>query len=324
MGDTPGQRRDPWTPGAGPRPACIVLLTLTCAGWGMAAEPPRRDARIAYGPGREIAKLACKQINESSGLAAGRANKGVFWTHNDSGDRPKLHAFDRKGRDLATVTVTGARARDWEDMASFSLGRRHFLLVGDVGDNGVARKDCCFYVVPEPWLNPRKTGAELNVKPVQTIRFSYEDGPHNCESVAIDPGSRKIYLVSKAGGKSCKLYALDWPARLGDSKQVAKPVASLAIPTTTAMDVSPDGLRMIVLTYGDAWEYARRPGEGWAAAVAPSARRIRMPRRVQGESICYGVDGKTLYLTSECKGKNSAEPSPLLEVPVVEATGGGR
>ena len=88
------------------------------------------------------------------------------------------------------------------------------------------------------------------------------------------------------------------------------------------MDISPDGLRMMVLTYGDAWEYVRRPREDWADAVARSARRIRMPRRVQGESICYGIDGKTLYLTSEGKGKNSAEPSPLLEVPVVDAATG--
>jgi hypothetical protein len=44
----------------------------------VAAEPPPPIARITYGPGRELAKLACKEINESSGLAAGRANKGVF------------------------------------------------------------------------------------------------------------------------------------------------------------------------------------------------------------------------------------------------------
>jgi len=286
----------------------------------VAAAPPRPAARINYGPGRELAKLACREINESSGLAAGRANKGVFWTHNDSGSAPKLYAFGAKGEHLAALKVTGARARDWEDMASFSLGRRHFLLIGDVGDNNAARNDCCLYVVPEPVLRPGGRGREVSVKPLQTIRFRYEDGPHNCESVAIDPGSRKIYLVSKEAGRTCKLYALEWPTRLGRSERVAKPVASLTIPTTSAMDISPDGLRMMVLTYGDAWEYARRPKEGWADAFARAPRRIRMPRRVQGESICYGIDGRTLYLTSECKGKNSADPSPLLEVPVIGAS----
>ncbi len=34
-----------------------------------------------------------------------------------------------------------------------------------------------------------------------------------------------------------------------------------------------------------------------------------MPQRNQGESVCYGADGRTLYLTSEFA------PTPLLEVP---------
>ncbi|MHC5054133.1 MAG: hypothetical protein ACYTKD_05380 [Planctomycetota bacterium] len=290
-------------------------------GWAAAAESPRSAPRITYGPGRELAKLACREINESSSLAAGRANRGVFWTHNDSGSAPKLFAFGTKGEHLAALKVTGARARDWEDMASFSLGRRHFLLIGDVGDNNTARDSCILYIVPEPRLRPGRGGQEASVKPLQTIQFRYEDGPHNCESVAIDPGSRRIFLVSKEAGKACKLYALDWPTRLGRSELVAKPVASLTIPTTTAMDISPDGLRMVVLTYGDAWEYSRRPKEGWADACSRAPRRIRMPRRVQGESVCYGIDGRALYLTSECKGKNAADPSPLFEVPVVGAGG---
>jgi hypothetical protein len=321
MAEMPGSRRGTWTRGPAPGPACSVLLASACAGWGAAAGPACPIPRITYGPGRELAKLACKEINESSGLAAGRANKGVFWTHNDSGSAPKLYAFGAKGEHLASLKVTGARARDWEDMASFSLGRRHFLLIADVGDNNSARDSCSIYIVPEPRLRPGGRGREASVKPLQTIRFRYEDGPHNCESVAIDPGSRKIYLVSKVPGGACTLYALDWPTRLGRSELVAKPVAPLAIQTTSAMDISPDGLRMVVLTYGDAWEYARRPKESWADASARAPRRIRMPPRIQGESICYGIDEKTLYLTSECRGKNSADPSPLLEVPVVGATG---
>jgi len=42
-----------------------------------------------------------------------------------------------------------------------------------------------------------------------------------------------------------------------------------------------------------------------------------MPERVQGESLCFGPDGKTLYLNSECENGNSDNPSPLLEVPLI-------
>ena len=93
---------------------------------------------------------------------------------------------------------------------------------------------------------------------------------------------------------------------------VARRIATLAIPLVTAMDVSPDGRRAVVLTYGNAYEFVRSENEDWAAAFAREPRPIRMPLRIQGESICYGPDGKTLYLTSE------KLPTPLWEVPVAE------
>ena len=89
---------------------------------------------------------------------------------------------------------------------------------------------------------------------------------------------------------------------------MAKPVATLTIPTTSAMDISPDGLRALVLTYGDAYEYTRQAGEDWSRGFARQPRVIKMPARRQGESACYGPDGVTIYLTSE------KTPTPLIEV----------
>jgi hypothetical protein len=82
------------------------------------------------------------------------------------------------------------------------------------------------------------------------------------------------------------------------------------------MDISADGLRAVVLTYGPAFEYVRAGGEKWSAAFRRPGRKLWMPGRRQGESICYGPDGKTLYLTSE------KLPTPLLEVPAI--TDGGK
>jgi hypothetical protein len=204
-------------------------------------------------------------------------------------------------------------------MASFSHGGKHFLLVGDVGDNHARRETCTLYIVPEPKLGAGKKIKTTSVRPSQTIHFRYEDGPHNCESVSVDPQTSIIYLVSKVDGNSCKVYSLPRP-KLGSKKTgVAKAIAAVDIPTTTAMDISPDGLRAIVLTYGDAFEFSRGPKETWDQGFSRPPRRILMPQRVQGESISYGPDGKTLYLTSECEGKDSCNPSPLLEVPVMRS-----
>jgi len=74
------------------------------------------------------------------------------------------------------------------------------------------------------------------------------------------------------------------------------------------MDVSPDGRRMVLLTYGDAFEFQRGEEETWSAALKRRPRKLTMPLRLQGESLCYGSDGRTLYLTSE------KLPTPLWEV----------
>src|SRR5262245_57245123 len=57
-------------------------------------------------------------LAESSGLVVSRAQPGVYWSHNDSGDGPNLYAIDATGQLLATFNVADAEARDWEDMSS--------------------------------------------------------------------------------------------------------------------------------------------------------------------------------------------------------------
>jgi hypothetical protein len=276
----------------------LVVILSAIAG------PSAGQAPIEYGAGEEIARLAHPEIIESSGLAPSRIRPGVFWTHNDSGDQPRLFAFNEKGEDLGAYPVQGASAADWEDMASFAIGPKRYLLIGDVGDNRARRKSCTLYFVEEPPL----TGRPLALRAAVRMDFTYEDGPHNCESVAVDPVRREVLLVTKAVGATCTAYVLPLPRQAHVRGAVARAAAALRIPTAVAMDVSPDGLRAIILTYSNAYEYTRGEKEDWTAAFGRAPRAIPMPRRAQGESICYGLDGRTLYLTSE------KAPSPLLRV----------
>jgi len=294
----------------------MALARATTRGSGPSTRPARttrpagRRDRIAYRRGRRVATLANRQIAESSGLACSRLKPDVFWTHNDSGDKPRLYAFDTKGRDLGTYGVPEARAIDWEDMASFALDGKNYLLLADVGNNHFKRESCTLYIVEEPRLRPgdRKVRGRANL--VRTIHYTYKDGPDDCEAVAVDPTSRTILLVTKRRRRTVYTFAM--PEKPTEKAMVAEPIATLSLGWTTAMDVSPDGRRAIVLTYGDAFEYARGPGETWSQAFARRPRQIIVPARPQGESICYGSDGRTLYLTSE------KLPTPLLKIPVIE------
>jgi hypothetical protein len=280
--------------------ACSVGLGKPSA----STQPASRPARIRYGRGVRLARLANPKITESSGLAPSRRHKGVLWTHNDSGDRPRVFAVSLAGKNLGAYTVKGAKARDWEDMASFVTEAGSFLLLADVGDNDRRRKSCHLYIAGEP----RKVGGKRrsgSMKLRMTIEFTYEDGPRDCEAVAVDPVEKAIYLVSKGPGRKSTVYRLPLPAQPPAGAMVAKPVATLGMIQVTAMDISPDGLRAVVATYLDAFEYARLPGETWVQAFGRQPRRIGLPLRRQGESICYGSDGTTLFLTSE------RTPTPL-------------
>src|SRR5215213_3894622 len=74
-------------------------------------------AQHRYGPPVNIASLKDKSVSESSGLVASRRTPGVYWTHNDSGDGPFIYAFNSRGEASGVFRVTGAQARDWEDIS---------------------------------------------------------------------------------------------------------------------------------------------------------------------------------------------------------------
>ena len=276
------------------------------------AKAADQAGRIRYGPPRKLAALADRSVDESSGLACSRRHPGLFWTHNDSGGDARFHLFDLKGRDLGSCVLPDVLAYDWEDMASFTWQGKHFLLLCDVGNNGLASDVQILHLAEEPPVDPDKGVAAEEAPVVQTIFFSYEDDHRNCEAVAVDPTDRTILLATKQFELKCYVYALPWPEDNPKKAFTARRIATLKIPLVTGMDVSPDGRRAVLVTYGNAYEFVRKEDEDWASALAREPREIQMPARIQGESICYGADGKTLYLTSE------KLPTPLWEVPVEE------
>ena len=292
----------------------MILLTSVLL-MGATAPPQSRPAAtqaaapIVYERAEIVAILERTTINESSGIAASRRHADLLWTHNDSGDSPRLFALDRRGRHVGTYPLRGALHVDWEDMASAVLDGVPTLIIADIGDNNSRRPVVRLYLATEPDPRaPAGSGEPFRVR--RTIAFTYADGPRDCEAVAVDPTEPAVYLVSKHRAASCGVYRLPLtaPATQPAATPVAERIATLDRALVTAMDISPNGHRAIVGTYGDAFEYTRRADESWADAFARRPRRISLPRRRQGESLGYGPDGITLYATSE------KVPAPLIEV----------
>ncbi len=131
-----------------------------------------------YGPPVVLAHLEDQSLQESSGLAASRRTPDLFWTHNDSGDGPLVYAFDRAGRSRGTWRVSGASARDWEDIAAGPGPARGqtYLYAGDIGDNEREREFVVVYRFPEPQAGAEGeagTDAARATEPAEAIRLKY-------------------------------------------------------------------------------------------------------------------------------------------------------
>jgi hypothetical protein len=283
-------------------PRCLVslLICYICQRTIVLGEEP-----IRYAPPVEISRLENKRVSESSGLAASRRDPDLFWTHNDSGDKPRIYCFRRNGKHVGTCKLTKAGAIDWEDMCSFEIDDKPKLLIGDLGDNLTRRKSYRLYLLDEP-KNPSK-----DVKDIQVIRLRYSVGSMDCEAIGADVESRKLLFVEKKRWFNCRVFEADLPTTKDVTDIVAKPIGRINLPLVTAMDVSSDGRRAIVLTLGQAFEFTRGKGETWTKAFAKKPRTIDMPARKQGETICYGANGRDFYLTSEFT------PTPLFLVEAI-------
>ncbi|HEV3049632.1 MAG TPA: hypothetical protein VGX50_04950, partial [Longimicrobium sp.] len=120
---------------------CVAALVLLagCERPGAKDEAPPKNGTASGGA------QACRivdpdvalpdDMSETSGAALDPRATGVFWTHGDSGADPVLFAVDAEGRLVGQVAVSGARNRDWEDMAIGPCPGGDCVYVADIGNN---------------------------------------------------------------------------------------------------------------------------------------------------------------------------------------------
>lgn len=269
------------------------------------AHPPRLLEELGVLP---------TELRESSGLAISRTQAGVLWSHNDSGDGPNLYAVDSAGHLLATVTVEGAAARDWEDIAlgpcpsvvaapGGARGGPGCLFIADTGDNDRVRKEVTVYVVAEPVITGNARQRRVRAR---SFRYRYPEGPDDSEALAVLPDG-DVLIVSKGRRGTIDFFALS-------ADQVARGLASGVLLTAdydgntgivpnrngrlvTAAALSPDGRTLAVRTYREVYFFRQ------SEAASGRWRRIDGvctldDAEPQGEAIDF-VDADQLLLTSE-------------------------
>jgi len=277
---------------------------------------PRADV---YGPPATLGVLSHKEVSESSGIVSSRTTPGLYWTHNDSGDGPFLYAFDSQGAHKGVWRVIGATARDWEGVAVGPGPERstNYLYIGDIGDNRVARSEVRVYRVPEPVITPVDASSTkanpISTKEVEIIRLRYPDGSHDAEALLVHPINGNIYIVTKIPFGNPIIYQAQAPLNTAEATTMVR-VGDISLSgffggLITGGDISPDGSRVALCDYGQAYELVLpHAGSSFNDIWKQPLTTIDLGERKQGEAIGYRLDGRALLATSE--GKRS----PLIQV----------
>ncbi|MBL4867419.1 MAG: hypothetical protein JKY67_13720 [Pseudomonadales bacterium] len=274
--------------------------------------------------------LKSKKLNEVSGIAPSRNMDDRYWVLNDGGNPERLYLIDSTGALKLSVKIKGVVNRDWEDLSSFILDGVSYLLIADVGDNRSKRHDIALHVFKEPNIvehslfgsseapqaQPPRT---ISLSPIATIKLRFEDGPRDCEAVAVDAKRKRVLLISKRT-KPPVLY--EAPLRLTSTvgsvvvRRIAeinhipnptiedmreRPIVGVYGAQPTAMDINEDGSEMLLLTYKQAYIYSN-DSDSWRLAVTRLPKKISFPLMEQAESASYSRDGSGVIIVSENVG----------------------
>ena len=228
-------------------------------------------------------------------MASSIRHPGVLWLHNDSGGGPYLYAVRTTDcAVVATLTLSGAPARDFEAIASGRDARgRATLWLGDIGDNRDSWPDVSVLAIREP---ARLGDAAVGFR---TLRFTYPDMPHNAETLLAGRNGQ-LWVVTKQlanGG----FYAL--PQVWRKDVVVAKRVGS-AGPLITDGAMSPDGKHFVLRDYVDVRVFDGDP-------PGMNVTKTSLPAQVQGEAITWSADGRSLFLASEADDRLLEVPAPI-------------
>ncbi len=271
----------------------IIMLAAASSSCASLADSPR------FAAARKMGTVETPLISGASGIVASRESVGVLWIHNDFANETRLYALNSAGKLLGICDVSGAKARNWEDIASGPgpEPNQSYIYIGDIGDNNARRKSVQVYRVPEPNVDPIRPFGQMHSAAAETIELTYPDGPRDAETLLVDPQTRDLYIIAKRELFS-KVYRAAYPQATTKTTVLTR-VASLPWGMATGGDVSPDGRYVLVRGYFNASLWQRPAGEPlWKAFAGPRAD-VPMTFEPQGEAISFDAAGRGYYTISE-------------------------
>lgn len=241
---------------------------------------------------KEIASLP-DELDEASALLS---VDGLFISLNDSGNKPLLYVFDKKGVLVNKCKIKNAENIDWEALAYDGNDR---IFIGDFGNNKNKRKDLGIYSVSKTEvLNNKQTQASY-------LTFSYPDQNafppedsllyFDTEGLVFHADSLFIFTKNRTvpfDGIS-KVYGIS----VNENNQIAKPYPNIHLKATSWLEESVTDAflaenLLFLLTYSKVYIFWFK-----SSSNIELIEEINLAQVTQKEGICFTND--TLFFVDE-------------------------
>jgi len=277
----------------------FLVILMLLAGYGFYKIKSRRNEISGFMQNREL--------KETSGIAASGIFDDIYYIHNDSGDTSRFFAITPKGKLVSTFYFKADKnlpsmQLDCEDI---SVGKgpkpgKSYVYLGDIGDNYNGRPYVTVYRFEEKlsW-----TSDSINhVIPAQ-LHLRYPDGSKDAEALLIDPIENLLYIVNKRTD-TIRVYTTPLNFKNNEDRVLTlrtkvyfsgfKPFKYI-----TAGDISKDGTKILIKSYGKVYYWQRREKEHVWETLQRKPAELPYDMQRQGEAIGFTPDGEGYYTTSE-------------------------
>ncbi|TMM59414.1 hypothetical protein FEE95_08295 [Maribacter algarum] len=250
-----------------------------------------------HGQLKLIEKLPQK-LKENSGIVS--YVDSTAWFIEDNGNSDDIYKTDFKGNIIHQLDVKKEKNNDWEDLSKDKDGN---LYIGDFGNNQNDRKNLVIYKAPNPEI---EKGKKI---PAKKIRFSYPEQQefpprrgelfYDAEAFFHSNGYLYIFTKNRANPFTGETFVYRVPDKKGTYE--AELVDKIPLCTdwnicqVTSADISPDGKKIVLLSYGKLWIITNFSMDELAKG---DIKEIDLGIRTQLESVCFS-DNQNLLLSDE-------------------------
>src|SRR5262249_28082449 len=155
-------------------------------------------------------------------------------------------------------------------------------------------------------------------------RMSYPDAAKDAQAMLVGPGDAPIVITTHGG-----IYTPTGPLKAEQSApgvpmkkasqltltptDTPNPLGVVGTTTVSGAAQSPDGTKVVIRTFSDAYEWDVAKGADIVTAITTGTpRRTPLPNESDGEAIAYSPDGKYYYTATNIHQNNGSSTTTIL------------